>query len=69
MTQVEEKAVLEEDEHYCVNCDTQFEVNTEYNIEYVTFCPFCGEELVESFEEDEDYDDELDLLGDYTGHN
>ena len=58
MVQIEDKAILEENEHYCVNCESLFEVNTDFNMEYVSFCPFCGEELTESYEEDEDIDED-----------
>ena len=44
----------------CVYCEAEFTVTTEDDDE-VVFCPFCGEELVAEFDDEEDddlYDDE-----------
>ena len=41
---------------FCSFCDAEFKINHNMDEEYyqVKFCPFCGEEL------DEEYEDDLD---------
>jgi len=46
----------EPDVHVCFNCDTEFAVNKiadDYDMG-VQFCPFCGEDLLESDDDDEE---------------
>jgi len=38
----------------CIHCDTEFFI--EYSDSKLTFCPFCGEEIKDQYEDD-DYEE------------
>ena len=46
------------DWHYCESCDSEFKVvsDTVDEEDTVAFCPYCGTEMEETEEEDEDID-------------
>ena len=50
-------------EFHCEDCDTSFKILTESD-EKPTYCPFCGFELEDNIEEDEDDDTFVDYSDD-----
>jgi rRNA maturation endonuclease Nob1 len=50
----------EQEPHICFECDAEFIVHTPNEPETpVSFCPFCGSEVEETF--DEEFDEDSDL--------
>lgn len=56
-----------EELHYCNNCDAEFSVYPNFDsTEEIAFCPYCGSELDDLYEDDEElFDDDLDAKDDY----
>lgn len=44
--------------YHCDHCDAEFKIRHSLNESYyeVMFCPFCGGDITEEKEEDEDYE-------------
>ncbi len=43
----------------CIECEVEFEVLTDNNLEPI-YCPFCGEEILTTDMNDDDFDKELE---------
>lgn len=54
--------LLEPLEYRCYNCETTYQVVSDEEELAVSFCPFCGNEVGEYDDIDED-DDDVDLQG------
>ena len=42
--------------HYCNECGSEFMIQAIETEEEITFCPYCGSELFDSDEEEDDED-------------